>query len=135
MVSYANFGAVSRPETRKMRAAVELVNDRRPDLIIEGEMQVDAALDREIQRDFFPFSRLDGEANVLLMPNLASANISYKLLQRLSDAEVVGPILLGLAKPLTIMQRGATVSEIVNMAAVTAVQCRRRHRTTVPSWA
>ncbi len=135
MVSYANFGAVNRPETRKMRAAVELVNDRRPDLIIEGEMQVDAALDREAQENFFPFSRLDGEANVLVMPNLASANISYKLLQRLSDAEVVGPILLGLAKPLTIMQRGATVSEIVNMAAVTAVQCRRRHRTTVPSWA
>lgn len=135
MISYANFGQVNRPETRKMRQAVRLVKERRSDIIIDGEMQIDAALDPDHQAEFFPFSELGGEANVLIMPNLSSANISYKLLQRLSQAEVVGPILLGMAQPVTIMQRGAQVDEIVNMAAVTAVQCRQRRRTTVPSWA
>jgi malate dehydrogenase (oxaloacetate-decarboxylating)(NADP+) len=122
MLSYANFGASDARDARKMRRAVELVRHRRPDIEIDGEMQVDTALNNRLRESFYPFSELTDEANILVMPNLASANIAYKLLQQLSSAEVVGPILLGMQQPVSIVQRGALVNEIVYMAAITACQ-------------
>ncbi|MEE2836201.1 MAG: NADP-dependent malic enzyme [Myxococcota bacterium] len=136
MLSYANFGAVKDESSRKIQRAVQLVREQRPDLEIDGEMQVDTALSQKVREQFYPFTELSDDANVLVMPNLAAANITYKILQQLSNAEVVGPILLGMDHALTIMQRGASVAEIVNMTAITAVQygtkSRRHGRVTLP---
>jgi len=136
MLSYANFGAVQHESARKVKRAVEIVREQRPDIEIDGEMQVDTALSRKVREQFYPFTELSDDANILVMPNLAAANITYKLVQQLSNAEVVGPILLGMDHAVTIMQRGASVAEIVNMAAITAVQygikSRRHGRVTLP---
>ena len=137
MLSYANFGAVRHESSQRVQRAVSLVREQRPDIEIDGEMQVDTALSSKVREQFYPFSELSDDANILVMPNLGAANIAYKLVQQLSNAEAVGPILLGMNRPVTIMQRGASVAEIVNMAAVTAVQYglkarRRGVRPTLP---
>jgi malate dehydrogenase (oxaloacetate-decarboxylating)(NADP+) len=136
MLSYANFGAVRHPTARKVRDAVGIVREQRPDIEIDGEMQVDTALSSKVREQFYPFTELSDDANILIMPNLSAANIAYKLVQQLSNAEVVGPILLGMDHAVTIMQRGASVSEIVNMVAISAVQygtkSRRKGRLTLP---
>jgi malate dehydrogenase (oxaloacetate-decarboxylating)(NADP+) len=96
----------------------------RPDLVIDGEMQADTAVTPEILAEIFPFSRLQGAANVLVCPNLEAGNIAYKLLMRIGGCQAVGPILLGLSKPVHVLQRGAEVDDIVHMAALAVVQAQ-----------
>lgn len=118
MLSFSNFGSTRHPLTEKMRRATELVKQRFPNLCVDGEMMADTAVVPEIIDTEYPFSTLKGGANVLVFPGLESANIAYKLMMRLGGAEVLGPILMGLAKPVHVLQRGAEVEEIVNMAAI-----------------
>ncbi len=121
MLSFSSFGAVRHPVADKMRRATALVRERRPDLEIDGEMQADIAVNARLRRHEFPFVKLTEDANVLICPNLSSANISYKLLQHLGGAEAVGPILLGIDHPANIVQRGASTTQIGRLAAITAV--------------
>jgi malate dehydrogenase (oxaloacetate-decarboxylating)(NADP+) len=119
LLSASSFGSVDMPSSRKMRAALELVMQRAPDLEIEGEMHGDAALSEEIRLKVFPNSRLRGEANLLVMPTLDAANISFNLLKTAAGGGVtIGPMLLGAARPVHIMTPSATVRRIVNMTAV-----------------
>src|SRR5690606_6137773 len=101
-----------------------LLKAKRPDLIVDGEMQVDTALVPELREELFPFSTLQDEANVLVFPNLDSANIGYKLLSRMAGAEIVGPILLGMNKAVNVLQLGASVNDIVNLAAITVLNAQ-----------
>ena len=122
MLSYSSFGAVAHPTARMVRHATELVKQQSPDLIVDGEMQVDVAMDRQIQQETYPFSALQDEANVLIFPDMQSGNIAYKLLQRVGGARIVGPIIMGLRAPAYVMQRHASVDEIFNMITVAAGQ-------------
>ena len=124
MLSFSNFGSSRHPEAERVRRATELIRERDPDLIVDGEMQADTAVVDDILKETYPFSRLDKAANVLIFPNLSAGNIAYKLMQRLGGAEAIGPILVGLRKPLHVLQRGAEVSEIVNVAAIAAVDAQ-----------
>jgi malate dehydrogenase (oxaloacetate-decarboxylating)(NADP+) len=121
MVSFSNFGSTQHPEAEKVAKAVTIVKQQRPDLIIEGEMQADAAVEPHIAGADYPWSAIQGDANVLIFPNLDAANAAYKLLWRLGGAEAIGPILQGMAKPVHVLQRGVDVSDIVNMAAIAVV--------------
>ncbi len=122
MLSFANFGSVNHPESRKMRQAVEIVHKKAPHIEIDGEMQADTAVVPEIIEEHYPFSTLQGGANVLIFPNLDAGNITYKLLQRVGGATVVGPVLVGLSRPANVLQKHAELKEILNMAALTAVE-------------
>jgi len=124
MLSFSNFGSSRHPFALKVADATKLVQKRDPELMVDGEMQADAAVVPELLKEQFPFSRLKDAANVLVFPNLESANTAYKLLQRLADAHMVGPILEGVAKPCHILQRGDEVQDIVNMAAICVVDAQ-----------
>jgi malate dehydrogenase (oxaloacetate-decarboxylating)(NADP+) len=119
LMSFSNFGNPLREKAERIRHAVEVLDSRDVDFEYDGEMSADVALDPEV-RKHYPFCRLSGPANVLVMPALHSANISYKLLQRFGGGSVIGPILMGLEKPAQIVQMGATVSDLVNAAAIAA---------------
>ncbi|HUQ95604.1 MAG TPA: NADP-dependent malic enzyme [Bryobacteraceae bacterium] len=125
MLSFSNFGSTRHPLADKVRRAVEIALARAPDLMIEGEMQADTAVTPEILAETYPFSRLKGGANVLIFPNLESGNIAYKLLMRIGGAEAIGPILMGLSKPVHVLQRGCEVNDIVNVAAIAVVDANR----------
>jgi malate dehydrogenase (oxaloacetate-decarboxylating)(NADP+) len=119
LLSASNFGSIDTPSARKMRAALALITERAPDLQIEGEMHGDAALSEEIRMRVFPRARLRGEANLLVMPTLDAANISFNLLKTASGGGVtIGPMLLGAARPAHILTPSATVRRIVNMTAL-----------------
>jgi len=122
MLSFTSFGATRHPLAEKMAKATAIVRKKMPALEIEGEMQADVALNSELRQHEFPFSRIKGDANVLIFPDLNSANIAYKLLTNLSAASPIGPILVGVRKPANILQRSATSDEIVNLIYVTAHQ-------------
>jgi malate dehydrogenase (oxaloacetate-decarboxylating)(NADP+) len=124
MLSFSNFGSAEHPLTLKVKRATQLVKEWAPDLIVDGEVQANLALDPELMEKQYPFSKLKGNANVLIFPDLQSGNISYKLLTRLGGAEAVGPILMGMKKPVHVLQRGDDVSDIVNMAAVAVVDAQ-----------
>ncbi len=124
MLSYSNFGTDRLGTPAKVRRAVDLVLARRPDLEIDGEMQVDPAVVSSVRETEFPFVRLTGDANVLIFPDLNSGNIGYKLLWRLGGAEVIGPVLMGMVKPVNVLQQGASVQDVVNLAAMTAVRAQ-----------
>jgi malate dehydrogenase (oxaloacetate-decarboxylating)(NADP+) len=124
MLSFSNFGSTRHPLAEKMQRATELVRAMRPDLMVDGEMQADTAVTPEIIDETYPFSRLKGGANVLIFPNLEAGNVAYKLLMRIGGAEAIGPILMGLSKPMHVLQRGAEVNEIVNMAAIAVVDAQ-----------
>ncbi|HWQ56777.1 MAG TPA: NADP-dependent malic enzyme [Bryobacteraceae bacterium] len=126
MLSFSNFGSTPHPLTEKVRRAVEIVKQRAPDLMIDGEMQADTAVAPEIIPETYPFSALKGGANVLIFPNLEAGNIAYKLLARIGGAELIGPILMGLSKPAHVLQRGAEVNDIVNMAAIAVVDAQEQ---------
>ncbi len=126
MLSYSNFGSARHPQSEKVRRAVERVKSLAPELVVDGEMQADAAVVPEILAKTFPFSTLQERANVLIFPDLNSANISYKLLARLGGAEAIGPILLGMDKPVHVLQRGSTAADIVNLTAIAVVDAQRR---------
>jgi malate dehydrogenase (oxaloacetate-decarboxylating)(NADP+) len=125
MLSFSNFGSTRHALADKVRRAVEIVNQRAPDLMADGEMQADTALDPHIIENTYPFSKLKGGANVLIFPNLESGNVAYKLLAKLGGAETIGPILMGMSKAVHVLQRGAEVADIVNVAAVAVVDAQR----------
>jgi malate dehydrogenase (oxaloacetate-decarboxylating)(NADP+) len=125
MLSFSNFGSNSHASCQKVREATLLANKRRPDLLLDGEMQADTALDAKLAQEIFEFSVIGGKANVLIFPDLNSGNIAYKIMQKIGGAEAIGPILLGMAKPINVIHRGSTVSEIVNLAAITAVEAQK----------
>ena len=125
MISFSNFGSTNDPASEKVREAVRILKERRPDLMVEGEMQADTAVVPEIANADYPWSVIKGDANVLIFPNLDSANAAYKLLWRLGGAEAIGPILQGMAKPVHVLQRGVDVNDIVNMAAIAVVDAQQ----------
>ena len=125
MLSFSTNGSAKHPSVDRMREAVKMVNYKRPDLICEGEMQVDAALVQEVCKRKFPKSRVPGNANVLIFPNLDAANISYKLVERLARAEAIGPIIQGLRKPINDLSRGCSVNDIVELTAITSVEAQK----------
>ena len=124
MLSFSNFGSSRHPLAEKVRKAVELVRLREPALMVDGEMQADTAVVPEILEEVFPFSTLKGGANVLIFPNLEAGNIAYKLLGRIAGVELIGPILMGMSRPVHVLQRGAEVNDIVNIAAVAVVDAQ-----------
>lgn len=124
MLSFSNFGSAPHPNSNKVASAVKMVKQKRPELIIDGEMQADTAVVPERIEQEFPFSSLKGGANVLIFPNLEAGNIAYKLMQRLTDATVIGPILIGMNKPVHVLQRGDTVRDIINMTAFAVVEAK-----------
>jgi malate dehydrogenase (oxaloacetate-decarboxylating)(NADP+) len=126
MLSFSNFGSVRHPETEKMAHAVALLRQRDPSLVVDGEMQADTAFDPETLERDYPFSTLKEQANVLIFPNLSAGNIAYKLLNHLGGATAIGPILVGMSRPVHVLERGADVQDIVNMAAVAVVDAQER---------
>lgn len=127
MLSYSNFGSGEGDDAVKVREAVAILHKNRPDLIVDGEVQANFALNRELMEEIFPFSDLaKHKTNTLIFPNLAAGNIAYKILQQMSDVEVIGPILLGMKKPVHILQLGSGVREIVNMITIAAVDAQSR---------
>ena len=124
MLSFSNFGSAEHPLTLKVKRATALVKEWAPELIVDGEVQANVALDPELTANQYPFSKLKGDANVLIFPDLQSGNISYKLLNKLGGAETVGPILMGMKKPVHVLQRGDDVGDIINMAAVAVVDAQ-----------
>ena len=126
MLSFANFGGVRHDDTQKMAKAAELVRQRIPGLMVEGEVQVDIAWDMTMRTRFFPWSRLTKRANTFIFPNLASANITYKMLHQVANLSVFGPILLGMRRPVGVLPLDTDASNIVNVAASTVVDAQRR---------
>ena len=124
MLSFSNFGSVRHPSTEKVRRATELVKQRRPDLMVDGEMQADTAVAPELIDEMYPFSALERGANVLIFPDLQSANVAFKLLQRLGGAEAIGPILMGIRQPVHMLQLGSEVKDIVYMTALAVVDAQ-----------
>jgi malate dehydrogenase (oxaloacetate-decarboxylating)(NADP+) len=125
MLSFSNFGSANHPFTSKIRKATQLVKEWAPELVVEGEMQANVAFDAEITERQYPFSAIKGDANVLIFPDLDAGNIAYKLLNKLGGAEAVGPILMGVKKPVHVLQRGDDVNDIVNLAAVAVVDAQQ----------
>lgn len=129
VLSYSNFGSSHGEIPDKVREAVRLAKAKYPDLVIDGDIQANVAFDTELQQEIYPFSALAKEgANTLIFPNLASANISYKLLMEIGGAEAIGPILLGMKKPVHILQLGSSIRDIVNMAAIAVVDAQLYER-------
>ncbi len=124
MLSFSSFGGTQHPFCDKVRKAVELLHKADPTLIVDGEIMADVAVSPEILEQTYPFSSLKGGANVLIFPDLASANIAYKLLTTIGGAEILGPILMGMARPVHLVARGAEVEEIVNAVAIAVVDAR-----------
>jgi malate dehydrogenase (oxaloacetate-decarboxylating)(NADP+) len=125
MLSYSNFGSSMSPESNLVRNAVERIKQKRPDLVIDGEVQAGVAFNKDLLKENYPFSDLVNESpNVLIFPNLAAGNIAYHLLQEVGGAEAVGPILLGLRKPVYVLQLGSTVRQIVNIIALSVVEAQ-----------
>jgi malate dehydrogenase (oxaloacetate-decarboxylating)(NADP+) len=124
MISFSNFGSTKHPESQKVREAVRILKETHPELVVEGEMQADAAVVPYIAQTDYPWSAIQGDANVLVFPNLDAANAAYKLLWRLGGAEVIGPILQGLSKPVHVLQRGVDVNDIVSMTAIAVMDAQ-----------
>jgi len=132
ILSYSNFGSNDGPVPEKTREAVSILHEKYPDMIIDGDMQANFALNADLLADNFPFSTLKGRpANTLIFPNLESGNIAYKLLQEMGGAEAVGPILLGLKKPVHVLQLGSSVREIVNMITIAVVDAQEKEKENV----
>jgi malate dehydrogenase (oxaloacetate-decarboxylating)(NADP+) len=126
MLSFSNFGSVRHPEAEKVAKAVAILRKRDPSLIVDGEMQADTAMDENILRSGYPFSALKERANVLIFPNLSAGNIAYKLLHHLGGATTIGPFLVGMNLPVHVLEQGADVQDIVNMAAVAVMDAQQR---------
>ncbi|NDD91937.1 phosphotransacetylase [bacterium] len=126
LLSFSNFGSNNHPFAAKVSRAVEIIKYRAPELVVDGEMQADTALNPNISKESFPFNIVPGNANVLIFPDLQSGNIAYKLMQRLADAEAVGPILVGMNKPVFVLQQNSDISDVVNMAAIAAMEIHQR---------
>ncbi|MHB1096550.1 MAG: NADP-dependent malic enzyme [Gemmatimonadaceae bacterium] len=128
MLSFSNFGSVKHPESAKVAEAVRILREREPDLIVDGEMHADTAFDENVLATRYPFSRLKQAANVLIFPMLSAGNTAYKLLKSLGGATAIGPILVGMNHPVHVLEQGADVQDIVNMAAVAVIDSQDRNR-------
>jgi malate dehydrogenase (oxaloacetate-decarboxylating)(NADP+) len=136
MLSFSSFGSTQHPLCEKVRKAVDLMHKADPALIVDGEIMADAAVSPEMLEQTYPFSSLKGGANVLIFPDLHSANIAYKLLSRIGGAETLGPILMGMSRPVHLLPRGAEVEEIVNVAAIAVVDAQETELATpIPTFA
>jgi malate dehydrogenase (oxaloacetate-decarboxylating)(NADP+) len=124
MISFSNFGSVRHPESDKVARATELVRKLRPGLEVDGEVQVDVALQHDYLKQHYPFAHLSGEPNVLIFPCLASGNVAYKLMGTLGGAVTIGPILLGIQAPITVLPRNAPVETVVSMTAFTVAKAQ-----------
>jgi malate dehydrogenase (oxaloacetate-decarboxylating)(NADP+) len=125
MVSYSNFGWIREGSPRREQEAIEILHKDYPNLIVDGEMQADFAFDKNLRHEHYPFSKLEGhDVNTIIFPNLSSGNIAYKMMHALGDAEIIGPIIVGLRKPIHLLQMNSTVRDIVNMAAIAVVDAQ-----------
>ena len=124
MLSFSNFGSVRSPQSDKVRKATELVKARAPELEVDGELQADTAVLDDFRRENYPFSTLLAKPNVLIFPNLDAANIAYKLMWRMGNAEAFGPILLGMAHPIHVLQRGSEAADVLNLTALAVVDAQ-----------
>lgn len=125
LVSYSNFGWIREGSPQRVQEAIKILHKDYPDLIVDGEMQADFALDKNLRHEHYPFSKLEGhDVNTVIFPNLSSGNIAYKMMHSLGDAEIIGPIMLGLRKPVHIIQMNSSVRDIVNMAAIAVVDAQ-----------
>ena len=123
MLLFSNFTA-RKENPKKMREAARIVKERYPNIIVDGEMQADTAVNLDIVERIFPFCEIKGGANILIFPTLDAGNISYKLVQQLGGGEVLGPFLMGVKKPANVLQRTCTVDDIVNTIVLTAPECQ-----------
>ena len=129
MISYANFGSSKHPNATKVRDAVAYLHRYHPNLVVDGELQMDFALNRDLRKKKFPFSKLNGQkVNTLVFPNLDSANSNYKSLKELNNSESIGPIMMGMRKPVHILQLGASVEEIINIVAVAVIDAQQKEK-------
>lgn len=127
MLSYSNFGSSSTPSASKASRAVEILHRDHPEVLVDGEMQANFALDNELLEEIFPFSQLVNEkVNTLIFPNLTAGNVAYKITQQLASTDAIGPILLGMSKPFHVLQLGSTVREIINMVKVACVDAQAK---------
>ncbi len=126
MLSFSNFGSNAHPLALKVQQATAMIKDRDPSLIVDGEMQADTALTPLISKESYPFNLVPGDANILIFPDLNSANTAYKLMARVGGAEAIGPILVGMNKPVYVLQQNSDVNDVVNMAAITAMEIQLR---------
>jgi len=127
MLSFSNFGSAPTPQSKKVARATAIVHEKAPDLMVDGEMQLDTALMPDFAKRHFPFSKLTDEANVLIFPDLNSGNIAYKLALRMGDHTAIGPILMGLSKPVHVLHRTLDVNQIVDMAAIAVVDAQKQY--------
>ena len=129
MLSYSNFGSSDSEEAKIVAEATRILKQRNPSLIVDGEMQASMAFNKEILKDNYGFSDLvDEDVNVLIFPNLTSGNVAYNLLKEIGGADAIGPILLGLKKPVHVLQLGSSVRSIINMALVAVVDAQLKSR-------
>jgi len=125
MLSYSNFGSSPSPEANLVSSVVHEIKEKYPEMVIDGEMQAGVAFNKDLLRENYPFSDLVNESpNTLIFPNLAAGNIAYHLLQEVGGSEAVGPVLMGLAKPVHVLQLGSSVRQIVNMVAIAVVEAQ-----------
>lgn len=130
MLSYSNFGSSNSPEARLVAEARKIIKEKDPSLIVDGEMQASVAFNKEILKDNYPFSELvDQDVNTLIFPNLAAGNVAYNLLKEVGDADAIGPILLGMKKPVHILQLGSSVRSIYNMALISVIDAQLKSKT------
>jgi malate dehydrogenase (oxaloacetate-decarboxylating)(NADP+) len=129
MLSYSNFGSSDSPEANLVSKAREIVKAKMPSLLVDGEMQASVAFNKELMKENYPFSELvDKDVNTLIFPNLAAGNIAYNLMKELETADAVGPILLGLNKPVHVLQLGSSVRSIINMALVAVADAQQKSK-------
>jgi len=134
MLSYSNFGSSDSPEAKMVARARAIVKEKNPSLIVEGEMQASVAFNKELMQENYPFCELaDKDVNTLIFPNLAAGNIAYNLMKELDTADAVGPILLGLKKPVHILQLGSSIRSILNMAVIAVVDAQQKSKTQTPT--
>ena len=127
LLSYSNFGSAPGEDPKKMAKAIEILHKNHPNLLVDGEVQANFALNNDLMMEKFSFSQLaNKQVNVLIFPNLSSGNIAYKLLQEMTDGDAVGPILVGLKKSIHVLQLGASVREIINMVKVAVVDAQNK---------
>ena len=127
LLSYSNFGSNQGSDAIKMREASKVLHEKHPEIVVDGELQANFAVNKELRNDFFPFSLLSGQnTNTLIFPNLSAGNIAYKLVKEMSNQETIGPILLGMKKPVHVLQIGSSVREILNMITLGVVDVQNR---------
>ena len=126
-MSYSNFGSNEGEDALKMREAARIMHEKHPNITVDGEIQANFAVNKDLVSDFFPFSPLSNKgANTLIFPNLSAGNIAYKLVKEMSQSEAIGPILLGMKKPVHVLQIGSSVREILNMITIGVVDVQNR---------